>query len=464
MKEKDFEQLVKEFNEKYAIDKSFDLVYRTIIIGGRRAVIYFVDGMIKDEIMEKVMEVFQSVKETEVPENAHEFSKRVIPYVEANLETDQEALVTGLLTGIVLLYIEGYEQWLMIDCRTYPARGVQEPEKDKVLRGSRDGFVETLNFNSALIRRRIRSPELRMEIFTAGKSSKTDIVVCYMENRVDHVFLQGLKKRIRDIDVDALTMNQQSLAEVLYTSRWINPFPKVKYSERPDTAAASVLQGNIVVMVDNSPSVMIMPTSLFDVTEEANDYYFPPVTGTYLRFSRFLITLVTLFLTPVFLLLMQNRQWIPQSLAFIVVKEEVNVPLYLQLILLELAIDGMRLAALNTPNILTTPLSVITALVLGEFSVKSGWFNSEVMLYMAFVAVANYSQASYEFGYALKFMRIILLTSVALLNLWGFILGTVLIVCCIAFNRTISGKSYLYPLIPFHWPALKRRILRAHLK
>ncbi len=461
---KNFEQVVHDFNETYAIDKSFDLVYRTITIGGRRAVLYFVDGMIKDDIMEKLMEGFFDVEEEEFPADAHEFSKKVISYVEANLETDEEKLVTGLLTGIVLLYVEGYEQWLMIDCRTYPARGVQEPEKDKVLRGSRDGFVETLNFNSALIRRRIRSPQLRMEIFSAGKSSKTDIVVCYMDNRVDHVFLKNLKKRIQSIEVDALTMNQQSLAEALYTSRWINPFPKVKYSERPDTAAASVLEGNIVVMVDNSPSVMIMPTSLFDVTEEANDYYFPPVTGTYLRFSRFLITLVTLFLTPLFLLFMQNQQWVPEQFDFVIVRDTMNIPLLAQLLILELAIDGMRLAALNTPNILTTPLSVIAAIVLGEFSVKSGWFNSEVMLYMAFVTVANYSQASYEFGYALKFMRILLLICVALFNLWGFIGGTIFIFLCMAFNRTISGKSYLYPLIPFRWKALKQRIVRTHLK
>lgn len=461
---KEFEKIVHDFNERFGVDKSFDLVYRTIYIGGRRAVFYFVDGMIKDDIMEKVLEVFQKVEEQNFPADAHEFSKRVVSYVEADLETDENKLIIGLLKGVLLLYVEGYEQWLMIDCRIYPVRSVQEPDKDKALRGSRDGFVETLNFNSALIRRRIRSPELRMEIFSVGTSTQTDVVVCYMESRVDPVFLDDLKRRIQNIQVDSLVMNQQSLAEALYTKRWINPFPKVKYSERPDTAAASVLEGNVVVLVDNSPSAMIMPTSVFDVTEEANDYYFPPITGTYLRLSRFLITLTTLFLTPLFLLLMQNPQWIPESFSFIIVKDQVNIPLLAQLLILELAIDGMRLAALNTPSILTTPLSVIAALVLGEFSVNSGWFNAEVMLYMAFVAVANYSQASFEFGYALKFMRILLLVLVAFFDLWGFIGGCIFIFCSVAFNRTISGKSYLYPLIPFRWEKLKYRIFRAHLK
>lgn len=461
---KSFDNVVQDFNKKLAIDKSFDLIYRTITIGDRRAVFYFIDGMLKDDIVEKLLEVFQKVQPESFPGDAHGFAKQVISYVEANLETDEDVLIHELLKGVLLLYIEGYQQWITIDCRTYPARGVQEPDKDKALRGSRDGFVETINFNTALIRRRIRSPQLRMEIFSVGESTQTDVVLCYMEDRVDPVFLKNIKQRVQDIQVDSLVMNQQSLAEALYTSRWLNPFPKVKYSERPDTASASILEGNIVILVDNSPSAMIMPTSVFDVTEEANDYYFPPITGTYLRLSRFLITLVTLLLTPVFLLFMQNQEWIPEAFSFVIVRDPIHIPLLAQLLILELAIDGMRLAALNTPSILTTPLSVIAALVLGEFSVNSGWFNSEVMLYMAFVAVANYSQSSYEFGYALKFMRILLLILVALFNFWGFLAGCLLVICSLAFNHTISGKSYLYPLIPFHWKKLKYRILRAHLK
>ena len=189
--------------------------------------------------------------------------------------------------------------------------------------------------------------------------------------------------------MDALTLNQESLAECLYKRRWYNPFPKFKFTERPDTAAAQVLEGNIIILVDNSPSVMITPTSFFDVVEEADDYYFPPITGTYLRLARMLIALLTYFVTPTFLLLMRYPEWIPESFAFIKVADTVNVPLIWQFLILELAVDGLKLAAVNTPNMLSTPLSVMAALVLGEFAVKSGWFNSEVMLYMAFVSVAN---------------------------------------------------------------------------
>ena len=258
-------------------------------------------------------------------------------------------------------------------------------------------------------------------------------------------------------------MNQESLAECLFQHRWINPFPKFKFTERPDAATASILEGNIIILVDNSPSAMILPTSVFDIIEDADDYYFPPITGTYLRFSRFIIDLAALFLTPVFLLLMQNQHWIPDWLSFIVIKEQINIPIVLQLLILEFAIDGLRLASLNTPSMLSTPLSVVAGIVLGDFTVSSGWFNSEIMLYMAFVAVANYTQSNFELGYALKFMRIITLILTGIFDVYGFIIGIVITFASIICNKTISGHSYIYPLIPLNFRQLLRRFCRISL-
>ena len=213
-------------------------------------------------------------------------------------------------------------------------------------------------------------------------------------------------------------------------------------------------------MVDNSPAAIIVPTTLFDIIESADDYYFPVITGTYLRFSRLIINIVALLLTPTFLLLINNPESIPSWLQFIRIKEVVNVPVLLQLLLLEFAIDGMRLAALNTPNMLSTPLSVIAGIVLGDFTVSSGWFNSEIMLYMAVVAIANYSQVNFELGYALKFFRIITMVFTAAFGVYGYAGGLILTCLCLAFNKTFAGKSYLYPLIPFNGKKLFERLFR----
>ena len=451
------------FQKKLRPDISFDVVDRNLMIGGRDACLYCIDGFTKDDTLLKVLQAMSSIETAQMPDNANDFAALYLAYGEIGLETDSDALIIQLLSGVPFLLIDGYAQALTIDCRTYPARGVSEPEKDKVLRGSRDGFVETLVFNTALIRRRIRDPKLRMEIMNIGESSHTDIAICYMENRVDTELLNRIRTRIQKVHVDALSMNQESLAECIYPHKWFNPFPKFRFSERPDTSAASILEGNIIILVDNSPSALITPTSLFDVLEEADDYYFPPITGTYLRLSRLLIAIVTYFLTPTFLLLMEYPQWIPKGFEFIAVRDTVYIPLIWQLLLLELAIDGLKLAAVNTPNMLSTPLSVMAALVLGEFSVKSGWFNSEVMLYMAFVAVANYTQNSLELGYALKFMRIINLVLTAIFGVWGYVGGIVILAVSLLFNRTVSSRSYLYPLVPFHGKQLGHQLFGTRL-
>lgn len=445
------------------LDSNFDIVYRVMDIGGRAACFYFVDGFTKDDILQKLMQFFLDKKPEDMPENAHELSKEMIPYGEVDLAGDFDRITKNLLSGVSILLIDGYEKAFAIDCRTYPSRGVEEPEKDKVMRGSRDGFVETLVFNTALIRRRIRSTKLTMEIYNVGTSSQTDIVISYMKDRVDKRVLEEVKRRIQGITIDSLTMNQESLAECLYRHKWYNPFPKFKFSERPDTTAASILEGNIVILVDNSPSAMILPTSVFDIIEDADDYYFPPVTGSYLRLSRFIINILAVLMTPTFLLFMMRTDWIPEWLNFIRIEDPINIPLIFQFLILEFAIDGLRLASLNTPSMLSTPLSVVAGIVLGDFTVSSGWFNSETMLYMAFVAIANYTQSSFELGYALKFMRIILLILTSIFHIYGYLIGIAITIAVIISNKTISGRSYIYPLFPLDIKQLIRRFFRISL-
>ncbi len=454
---------LKNINRELRVEQSFDLMYRVLMIADTEACFYFVDGLNKDDVLEKLMEFFYGIKKDEMPSNAHELSIRLLPYGEVDFITDIPTLITNVLSGVPVLVVDGFEKALSIDFRTYPSRGVEEPEKDKVMRGARDGFVETVVMNTALIRRRIRNPNLTMEYTSIGESSKTDIVLCYMEDRVDHQFLERIRTKMKNIHVDALNMTSESLSECLHKGSWWNPFPKFKYTERPDTAASAVLEGSLILLVDNSPSAMILPTSLFEIMEEADDYYFPPITGTYLRLTRLAINIVALVLTPLWLLLMNNQTFIPRGLEFIVVKDAIHVPLLAQLLILEFAIDGLKLASVNTPSMLSTPLSVVAGIVLGDFTVSSGWFNSETMLYMAFVAVANYSQSSYELGYALKFLRVILLILTGFFDLWGFGIGLILVFVSICFNKTISGQSYLYPLIPFNGRQLLRRVFRISL-
>lgn len=464
----DFDTSVKNINKVLDIDKNFDLMYRTLYVGNRRACYYFLGGYMTNDVMEQVTSFFSNIQPIEAQNGKEqmpleEWVERCVPYAQAAICKDDDDFLKKLFSGVSCLLIEGYESVIGIDFRVYPSRSVEEPEKDRVMRGSRDGFVEALSINIALIRRRIRSTDLVNEALVVGKSSKTDVILCYMKGRANQQFLQTLKKKLSEIKIDALTMNQESLAECLYKGSWFNPFPKFKYSERPDATAAAILEGDIVIMVDNSPSAMILPSSIFDIMEEADDFYFPPLTGTYLKFSRFVINLLAWILAPLFLLFLQYPEWIPDMFSFILIDEPVNIPVLLQFLILEFAIDGMKLASLNTPSMLSTPLSVVAGIVLGDFTVSSGWFNAEVMLYMAFITIANYSQANFELGYALKFMRMICLILTGFFGAWGFFGGVLLSILLVVTNKTISGKSYLYPLIPWNGRQFMHRILRVSL-
>lgn len=441
-------------------DQSFDLVKRDLIIADRKAALFFIDGLLKDDITEKILEFFYKNVKSENFKSALYFAQSSVPYVEVEVTSDLKKICTNVLSGISALIIEDFTEVILLDTRTYPQRSTSEPDNDKVLRGSRDGFVETLINNTALIRRRIRDTNLTVKAYSVGTQSHTDIAVIYMENKVDKKLLANLDKRLKAIDVPSLTMNQQSLVEALYKNLWYNPFPKVKHTERPDTTASAILDGNIVILVDNAPSALLLPTSIFDVLEEADDYYFPPVTGTYLKLARYFITIVTVLITPLWLLALQNPDYCPEFFRFVLLDEPQNIPVFWQLILMEVGIDGLRLAALNTPNSLTTPLSIIGAIALSEFAVESGWVSMEAILYMALVTVANFTQPNFELGYSFKFCRVLLLVLTYICNVWGFIIAFIINLVLLCTNRTLSSKSYLYPLVPFNGKEFLRKILR----
>lgn len=458
-----YEQRLEAIRRLLHMDLNFDILYRDMLVGGRRVSLFAVDGFLTGTVSEKVLEFFYSIQEKDMPEEPAGFMARFAPYADIMPIASQEDFVHLLLSGMTCFLIEGYGQIIAFDFREYPSRSVDEPEKDKVLRGSRDGFIEALIPNAALVRRRIRDVNLIFQIEKVGKSSRTDVAVVYMKDRVKQEVLDEVLKRLKRIRVDSLTMNKESLAEEMFPRSWCNPFPRFKYTERPDTTAACLLEGSVVVMVDNSPAAMILPSSLFSILEDANEYYFPPITGTYLRLTRMATSVIAIYITPILLLLLQNPQWVPPELSFIQIRDTIHVPVIVQLLILEFAIDGLKMASVNTPNMLTTPLSIVAGIVFGDYTVSSGWFNAEIMLYMSFVAVANYTQSNMELGYAFKFFRILLLVLTAWLDLTGFLLGSGILVLALLFNPVLGGKGYLYPLVPFNGALLLKQVFRVSL-
>lgn len=458
----------KLLDEELKVKDNFDVLKKKLKVGKDEITLYYIDGFVKDSVMQKLMIYFRSLDGLgdRVDDAAARFTDEKLPYVEAEATDDLDVMISMVMSGASLMISTSFgASAVIIDSRSYPARETAEPEDDRVMRGPRDGFVETLINNTALIRRRIRDTSLVMSYISIGDVSKTDVVVCYMKGRADDKYVEQIKSKLSSIKTESLTMGNESITECLIKTHWYNPFPKIRSTERPDTAVAQLLEGSIVLLCDNFPEAMLLPTTIFDFLQETNDFYFPPLTGTYMRIIRYIVFWLTLVLIPTWYLLLMNPGVIPDWLKFIIPEDTGRLPIIVQLFLTEFLIDGLRLASMNTPDMLANSLSIVGGLILGDFAVDIGWLIPEVILYMSFVAIANFTQRNYELGYAFKFMRMFVLLLTALLGVWGYAIGMILTAVLIATNKTVNGKrSYLYPLIPFDGPALLSIIVRLKKK
>lgn len=459
-----YEDLLKEMKGQVPVGESFDLLERKLDIAGKEATMFFVDGLVDGGMMQRLIFSLLSLKEDKVQKakTTEDFLRCNLPFLDALIVKDVNKAVKYLYSGLVPLLLEGYEGIIIIDCRDYPLRGVEEPSKEKSLRGAKDGFVESMMVNIALIRRRIRDNNLIFKIYTIGDMTKSDVSMVYMKGKADEKIVDKLDKALSNLKTEGLTLTEQTLVEQLSGKKSIrlSPFPKVRYTQRPDIIAAHVEEGKVAVIVDNSPTVILIPAGIFDFVQDVDDYYFPPVTGNYFRLIRMINILVILFATPVYLLFAEGDIPVHDAIKFFITEEDFAVSIFWQLILLEIAVDALKLASLNTPESLGMSLSVIGALILGEFSVSSGWFVPQTILCMAVVALAGFTQPSIELGYGIKFSRILMLICAHVFG-WPGMLGAFIVAFIVMVStNTLVGTSYLYPLIPWDGSKLKKLIFR----
>jgi stage V sporulation protein AF len=383
-----------------------------------------------------------------------------IPYIELSREDNIDELLYLVLSGSVLLVVDGLKELLVIDARTYPSRNPEEAEIERVVRGSRDGFTETIVFNTALLRRRVRDPKLRIKMMRVGRRSKSDVCLCYIKDIADPDLVATISSKIEAIEIDAVPMAEKAIEELIVPGNWWNPFPRVRYTERPDVAAAHLFEGHVLVMVDTSPSVIIAPATYFHHIQHAEEYRQNPVVGSYIRGVRFLAVMASIIITPLWMLFALSPELLPDFLEFIGPKKIGQVPVFIQFIIAELSLDLIRMAAIHTPSPLATALGVIAALLIGDIAVNIGLFAPEIILYTAVVAVGSYCTPSYEMAMANRLVRFFILLATGFFKLPGLIISSILSLLLVAFTRSFD-VPYLWPLIPFNYRAFKSIIIRS---
>lgn len=442
------------------VEKSFDVVKRDLTYAGKRFALYFVDGFAKDDILNRIMEHLAWLeREDLLPDPIEHLVKTHVGYLEVETVEKLDDVVTAVLSGPIALLVDGAAEAILIDARTYPARNPEEPDMERVVRGSRDGFVETLVFNTSLTRRRLRDPSLRMEYVSVGKRSKTDVCIAYLEDVADHDLVDTVRASIKKVETDGLAMAEKSLEEFMFGRYW-NPYPMVRYTERPDVASVHLMEGHVLIYVDTSPSVMITPTTFFHHVQHAEEYRQKPVVGAFLRWVRFAAILAALFLLPLWYLLAIQPELFPQALQFMSPDKPGKIPLLLQLLIGELGVEILRMASIHTPNPLATALGLIAAILLGEMAVNVGLFTSEVILFLAIAAIGTYATPSYEMGLANNLARIAFLLLTAWLKGWGVVIGILAWFILLATTRSLH-TPYLWPLIPFNGKALLDVLVRS---
>ncbi|GIP32475.1 spore germination protein [Paenibacillus sp. J2TS4] len=442
------------------VDQSFDVIHRELVYGGVRFGLFFVDGLAKDDVMNIITTHLAKLQPGELTtDTVSQLLHTHIGYLEVDKVRDMDTLITSVLSGPLALVVENCDEALVIDARTYPVRSPEEPDIERVVRGARDGFTETLVFNTALTRRRLRDPSLRMEYMQVGARSKTDIAISYLEDVADEDLVNEIRNRLQRIQIDGLPMADKTIEEFLFRKNW-NPFPLVRYTERPDVAAIHLLEGHVLIYTDTSPSVMIAPTTLFHHVQHAEEYRQKPAIGAYLRWVRFLSMLASTVLLPLWLLIAQNPSSVPRWLAFIAPEEKGSIPLLIQAILAEVGIDALRMAAIHTPSALATALGLVAALMIGEVAVNVGLLTNHVILFLALSAIGTFATPSYEFGLALRIVRISLLILAGCLHWPGFLIGCFVWFLLLLFTKSLQ-TPYLWPLLPFNGRALLDVIVRS---
>ncbi|HLR63207.1 MAG TPA: spore germination protein [Lentibacillus sp.] len=434
--------------DNVGLDTSFDLGFRELVVLKTKIQLYYVTGLCDASVVQQIMRQLVQINDDEInKKKVPEIVENRIIYQQVERTQSLDEVVDQMLSGLVVIFIDGIKYAFIVDVRNYPGRTPQEPDTEHVVRGSRDGYTENIIENTALTRRRIRDARLRHEMLKVGERSKTDICLCYIDDVTDRDLIKITKEKLEQIEIDGITMTDKTLEEFISGRKW-KAYPLVRYTERPDVAATHLMEGHIVLIVDTSPSVIILPTTFFHHMQHAEEYRQTPLIGSFMRWIRFIAIMASTFLLPLWLLFVMDPSLLPGELSFIGPKEEGTIPVAIQIILADLGIEFLRMAAIHTPTALATSMGLIAAVLIGQIAIDVGLFGPEIILYVSISAIGVYVTPSYELGVANKIARLFLIVATALFGSIGFTVGFTLYVLYLVQLKSLK-TPYLWPFIPF---------------
>jgi spore germination protein KA len=452
------------------LGKSVDLVKRRIIFHEHKniqAICYYTDGLadvvkVETTISDLLYKGNRLLQQSSLPSGSpltllkdHMLSNASFQVIDK-----VEQAVDGILSGVAVLILDGSNEVFLIQTKGWEKRGVDEPQTEQVVRGPRDGFTESIRTNTALVRRRIRDPKLRIEQMTVGKRSKTDVNIAFIEDIVKEGLVEEVKKRINDINIDAIL--ESGYIEELIEDAPRSPFTTVQSTERPDKVASSLFEGRVAIFVDNTPFVLVVPSFFWQFLQASDDYYSRFMTGSFFRAVRYLAFVLSLTLTSIYVMLVSfHQEMIPTQLIITIAsgREVVPFPVLLEALMMEIAFELMREAGLRMPKPVGQAVSIVGSLVIGQAAVQAGIVSPFMVIIVALTGIASFAIPNYAASFSIRLVRFPLLIAAGTLGLLGFsVMFTLLAIHALTLRS--FGESYLAPATPFQPNDQKDSIIR----
>jgi spore germination protein KA/spore germination protein len=418
-----------------------------------------VDGLVNTDSLNDALEALMVLEKG--VESVEDIMKTTLPVSQLTPADNFGDLLLGILGGDTALFVGDESKAILMGIRGPEKRSVAEPETESVVRGPREGFVENLRTNTSMIRRKLKTPRLKMRSMTLGAETNTSIVIGYMEDLADPAMVEEVVNRLKKIKVDSI-LESGYIEEFIQDSAF-SPFPQVQYTERPDVVVAALLQGRVAIITDGTPFVLLVPFVFSQIMQASEDYYERFQIATLVRWLRYLFLILSLT-TPAFYvaILTFHQDLLPTTLLLSVAaaRESIPFPAVVEALILEVTFEALREAGIRLPKAVGSAVSILGALVIGQSAVQAGIVSAPMVIVVSITGIASFTIPKFNGAIAVRMLRFVFLFAGALFGVYGILIVALIMLGHLAGLRSF-GVPYLSPLGPLSSADLRDTLVRA---
>ncbi|WP_164545628.1 spore germination protein [Paenibacillus albus] len=427
--------------------------------------IVYVDGLVDTKQLEQTMNQLLMSAENTLASNkevslGNLIRNHLVLFGQTKNANKVEDLINGVLKANIAIIMSGEGTALLVDASGFEKRSIEESKTENVISGPRDSFTETLRTNTSLLRRRIPSSQLKMESFTVGKLTQTDVVLVYIEGVAPDALVENVRQRLQGVQLKGI-LDSSYIEEYIQDSPW-SPFPQIQKTDRPDTTAASLMEGRVAIIANCTPCVLILPITFWTGMQSADDHYerFDFVVAR--KAVRYIMMMVSLIFPALYVALTAyNPELLPGSLyqSIATAREKSPFPTVIEVVIMDFIFEGLQEAGIRMPSQLGPIVSIVGALVVGEAAVKANIISAPIVIVVALTGIAAYGIPRYGFSIPLRLLRFFLVVLAGIYGLYGLSLGLIAILIHLVTLESF-GVRYLMPVAPLNFKRLRDVALR----